>query len=253
MELTSNQVCIDIETLPGSERPEINPEELEDLILAAVPKKYKKQESINTFAEEHREELIDSITDGLEADWRKEALDPLRGKIYCIGYTFGEEDVRCSMENTEYDTLVFFSAHLESRYNSHLIPFHFYGHNYAGFDGPFLWKRALKYGLTYLASVTRPGKWGKRCEDTMTMFGDGDNHFHISMDNLAQFLGLGSGKEELPSEYCDILDLEHGTELNGSLVLDLVEAGLGDVVVEYCKKDVAVTREIYRKLKSVIG
>ena len=169
--IEDHMVCLDIETLPGSDRPDpVSDEEFEEYVISKVPKSLKKVESVNVWMEDHREELRDLVVEEKEQIWRKESLKWKLGRVYCVGYAFGERDPGVLCEDTEEKTLVVLQSLLLERENAGKLRLFAYGHNYAGFDGPYLWKRAMKHGLHDLARITRPGKWGKNCGDTMTTF-----------------------------------------------------------------------------------
>ena len=169
--IEDHQVCLDLETLPRSERPPApTDDELDAELINSVPKRYKKQESKNVWMEENREQVFANYLEEIEREWRKEALDAMKGRIYCICFAFGEDEPVVLCHEDEVAMLVHFEEALIQQADKIKRIVRPYGHNYAGFDGIWLFKKAAKYRLNYLANVCRPGKWGKNCDDTMTMW-----------------------------------------------------------------------------------
>lgn len=169
------------------------------------------------FAEEKAIEVAD-------ATWRKTSFDAGYGSICVIGYAFDDEEAKYIQCHNEADGLAEFFNIVRAE-NAGTIEY--IGHNLIGFDLPFLWKRAVINRLPHM-SIPKESRHGAgRVFDTMVAWAGYKDR--ISMDNLADILGLES----------------HKGEMDGSKVCDTWLAGEYDKVAEYCAKDVELTRKIY--------
>lgn len=145
------------------------------------------------------------------------------GRIVCLAYAIDDEPVGC-LTGDERDILAKF---WDMAKTTEL----FIGHNIIEFDLKFIYQRSivLKVKPTKDLSFARYrhdvifdtmcewGKWGK----------NGD-----SLDVLAHALGIPSSKEDL----------------DGSKVWPYYQEGKIDEICEYCKRDVAVNREVYKRM-----
>jgi len=206
------RIFIDIETIPGPVRPE--PHEV------SAPANYKDPEKIRAYQEANIDEA-----------YRKQALDSMTGRIWCIGValendapvTFVGDDERVLLEQL-------------SDFVRQADPMHkdivWIGHNAASFDMRWVWRRCMKYELSYLAFYILPDKYKGNIKDTMLIWACGDTRDYVSLDKLAQFLGLG---EKTPG-------------MDGSKVYDLWVAGDTKACTDYCARDVELTRAVYLRL-----
>lgn len=107
----------------------------------------------------------------------------------------------------------------------------FVGHNLIEFDLRFIFQRAVVLGVKPSAHIpfnARP--YGDRSVfDTMVRWGGATRGG--SLDKIAKALGLG-GKGDM----------------DGSMVWNAVNEGRIDDVARYCRKDVDLTRELYRRM-----
>lgn len=210
-----HNIYIDIETIPGPVMPTI-----EDL-MEKCPSSYKKPESIRAWAEENQME-----------QYRKQALDSMQGEILAVGFAHNDDEPRCYIRNNadEKSLLATVESELMRIVKTYkgVTPV-WVGHNVKRFDLPWLWRKCLKYGLYDLARAIPKGRYANDIEDTMEMWAS-DYKDHVSLSKIASFFGL-DGKTE---------------GMDGSKVYDAYMAGEHECIVEYCKGDVALTREIHR-------
>lgn len=207
------EIYIDIETLPGEERP--NPEDIEP------PKNYKDPAKIKAYQQEKVEDA-----------YRAQALDSMQGRILTIGWAIGEDPAEAQTVGlagieTERDLLeAFQDMLLEAPIDAERLEW--VGHNIRTFDLPWIWRKALQHRLHPLARLIPRGRFDKRIIDTLELWA-ADFRDRVGMDAIAQFLGL-AGKTE---------------GVDGSKVFDLWQAGELRTINDYCRQDVEVTRQVY--------
>ncbi len=213
-----SEIYLDIETLPGVERP--SPEDIEP------PKNYKDPAKIQAYQEEKVEEV-----------YRAQALNSMKGRILCIGWAFDDEPAQSLIVGrdgieTERDLLFRFQAEffrtLGNAAFSHTQPSNWICHN-AGFDLTWLWRKCLKHRVIHLANSIPRHRYSREIQDTCQLWA-ADFRDHVSLNDIAQYLGVGSKTDGL----------------DGSLVFDLWQAGELETIRQYCEHDVDLTREVYR-------
>jgi len=112
------------------------------------------------------------------------------------------------------------------------------GHNGKEFDFPYLCRRILVNELKLPYSLDTSGKkpWEVNHIDTMEMWKFGDWKHYTSLDLLASIFGIASSKEGIDGSQVGKTYYEEN---------DL------DKIAQYCMRDVAVTAQLYLKLKSL--
>lgn len=211
---------LDIETIPCQSAAYL------DKLRAEVtaPAQYKKPDSILEWLAENRETAaMDQLT--------KTSFDPARGHICTIAWAHDDGNIlglhaetvdqEASLLRGFFSTLSEFSRH------------EFIGHYIGGFDLRFILCRAVVLGIKIPKCIPRdPKPWDKTVFDTMTAWAGARGT--ISMNNLAEALGMdGKG------------------DFDGSMVADAWAKGQHEAILEYCKQDVARTREIHRRFVAV--
>jgi hypothetical protein len=112
------------------------------------------------------------------------------------------------------------------------------GHNILSFDLPFIFQRCLVHGMQIKPFVNL-GEYSVRgVYDTMRQWWLGDRRSRVSLDDIAWALGIESSKT---------------SEVEGSKVFDLYQAGKLDLIREYNLNDVRVTRKIYERMVASFG
>jgi len=180
------------------------------------PSNYKKQESIDkwwaTNGAEKEQEVI-----------QKTALDGLYGMIRCIGYAI-EDDEPVILAGDEYTILSDFFTMLETEEKEMRYTPDICGHNVIDFDLKFINHRSIVNGIKppfFFNSYLRKSDF---VYDTMRMWAGWRDT--VSLENLAQGL-LGRGKSG-----------------DGKNVFKMDD----EQVAQYCKDDVALTRDVFWKL-----
>jgi len=215
-------IYIDIETLPA----DWTDEQKKAHAARSVPKNYKDEKVIAKFIDEN---VVKMHTD-TSFDWRY-------ARILAIGIARDDEqapDVYYQADATDDGLRTMLDAILpefvEARGAISVC-----GHNVAGFDLPMLWRNALRLGhpiASYLPSSRRDSH---RVIDTAELWRCTDwKGSYSKLSDIAAFLGVG--------EKLDGMD--------GSKVWPMWQAGRHNELIEYCRQDVALVREVHRRLDS---
>ena len=210
----------DIESIP-SQDPEVRA-----ACRAAVtaPAKYSKPESIAEWLAANRDAEGDSA-------WLKTSFDGGVGQVVAIGFAVGDGPAHCygvdDLTRESERTLLqdFFSALYDAQH-CQLV-----GHNIAGFDIPFLWKRAMVLNVKPPYNFPRnPKPWAESICDTMTLW-DSQQRAGGSMDRICKLFGL-AGKGDF----------------GGADVWPAIERGEFQRVRTYCAEDVERTRAMHKRM-----
>jgi len=207
----------DIETIP-TELPWV----IEDLRAnIRPPANYSKPETIEKWMSENAETA-------LKEKIHATGLDGAYGQICCIAYAFDDESIQTigtHLQLTERSILADFSAELKDKRITKII-----GHNIAGFDLPYIRKRAIIHGISInLPCDAKP--WDEKIYDTMLKW---DAKKSISMDKLARVLGIeGKG------------------DIDGSMVWDMYKRGEYQQIADYCADDVNIVQSIYSRMTAL--
>lgn len=219
-------IFLDIETLPSSS-PAVR-----ERIAARIkpPGTLKKAESIAAWEANEKPAAIDEAM-------AKTSFDGTYGSIAVIGFAFdGTPTNACSCSPasqtpSERAMLESFMRMLDQECDAQSRPV-FIGHNLHGFDLPFLWKRCVINCVKPSPWLPFGAKaWDARIADTMLMWDD-NRERRISLDNLCAALGVPTSKGEL----------------DGSKVAEYWTAGRHLEVIDYCRADIAATRECYSRM-----
>ncbi|WP_421901274.1 ribonuclease H-like domain-containing protein [Maridesulfovibrio sp.] len=210
-------VFIDIETIPGAEKPkksEISP-----------PGSMKKQETIKKwFAEKGDAEL--------EKLWRRQALESLKGRILCIAFAVEDHPVEILYGGAEEQLIRTFWTRIKklNRYGDVVC---WIGFNNRSFDMNWIYHRAVKYGLKDLAIQIPRKRYSDQIIDIREVWNGADYQAKGRQDEIAAFLGTKRKTKGL----------------DGSRVFDLWRKGQVEKIGAYCGEDVESIRDEYRKLE----
>jgi predicted PolB exonuclease-like 3'-5' exonuclease len=205
-------IFLDIETLPDG--PPIHPMDLKH------PGQMKKAETI---AEWYKNEAPAMV----EEEWKKGALDSMRGRILCIGCVCDSEQegfVICAED--EESTLRQFSAAMTG-----VLSLRFVGWNCNAFDIPWLWRKAIKYDIKPLRQAFNRDRFKGNSIDLMQVWASDFKDYRKQSD-VAKFLGIE--------------DRSNG--IDGSQVYDLYKEGRIEEIKTYCMGDVLTVRDIYNRI-----
>jgi len=221
--MNNTTIILDIETIPASD-PDIR-----DYIAKTVkhPGTIKLPASIEKWNENERPAAIDDAVS-------KTGLDGAFGQVCCIGYDLlndGNPNAIYGLDESQ--LLCDFNEALDSIPHNLWSAIVIVGHNVSAFDLRFLFQRYIVNGIKPhpIINVAASAKtWDNQVYDTMTKFAGYGNR--ISLDKLCMALGVPTPKGDM----------------DGSMVGQYVADGRIDEVADYCKKDVAATRAVYRRM-----
>lgn len=213
-------IIFDIETLPC-----INPVVIDDLRKTITPPgNIKKPDSMALWLDENGEQALNDLV-------AKTSFDGMYGSVACIGFASDNHSTECTSEkSSEYAAISSFYDWINSFCDQNLI---FCGHNISGFDLPFLKHRSMILGIkppAQLLKAMNAKPWDDCIADTMLMWNQ-DKQKRVSLDKLARALWI-NGKNDF----------------DGAMVANEWFNGERSKVVEYCKNDVEITRQVYNKL-----
>ncbi len=195
-----------------------------DDITVKVPANYRKQETIDKYIEDNKEE-----------QWRKGSLNGFTGEIISLAWAIDDDDVTSLFRRPgepEADLLKAFFDQLilsEQVGDRDYRRFTFIGHNVIGFDCRFLLQRCWVNNVKPPVQIPADARHGTVVFDTMKEAA-GYSGF-ISMDALAKALGL-EGKQGM----------------TGADVWPAYQKGEYDKIQAYNESDVETVREIYKRL-----
>lgn len=210
-------IHVDIETIPDGEK--IDPSTL------TPPGNITKQESISKWYAETAPKLA-------EDKYLHRSLDSMQGQILCVGWAINDEPARCIIQEgvqTEEDVLRTFQEVVKEVQGQWNETVQWVGWNNETFDIPYIWRRSIKYNLNSLRNSINRTRGRNNIIDLMRVWGADFKDF-VSMENAAKFLGL------------------EGKGMDGSMVYGLYLEGKTAEIADYCKHDVELTREIYRRI-----
>lgn len=212
---TTTFMYFDIETIPT----QTDAVKADIVASLKAPKNYSKPETVEKWIAENKQDAID-----------KSSFDGGLGHVCTIAWTKNDGDIKGGHIKDIGD-----EAELISEFFSDFDPHHsetLCGQNIAGFDIPFLTKRAVVLGIQLPVKWPKnPAPWDKTIHDTMSMWGGREM---VGMDRICKMLGI-DGKDGL----------------DGSQVAQSWAAGEHDKIKEYCEDDVRRTREIHKRFLAV--
>ncbi len=153
------------------------------------------------------------------------SFDGAFGKIICIGYAKDSEPAD-----------IFFGEEKQILKNFWLVAAgarKFIGFNVMDFDLRFIYQRSIINGVPPTQNLNFARYRSDPIYDCMHEWNKWDQRSHISLDTLAKALGLPSSKDG---------------GIEGKDVWKAYQDNRQQEIYDYCKRDVEVTREIYRKM-----
>ena len=168
----------------------------------------------------------------------KTALDGAYGRICCVGYAFGDGDVKTIIDRDEKKIITEFFAdvtkHCKDDGHGALLRPTVIGHGVVDFDMKFMRKRAIINGIRPLPLIDWYSKpWGDYVRDTMNMW-DSATDKRISLHKLCKVLGVESPKDM--------------HDMTGADVALLWSKRDYKTIAAYCGDDVGQMRLCYRKM-----
>ena len=157
---------------------------------------------------------------------KKLSLSAVTAKIICICYAV-EPPVGCEVQALQGEETEIINAFWKLAADCNL----FVGHNILDFDLRFIYQRSIIHQIKPSRDLPFARFRNAPIYDTMQEWSKWGRE-HASLDALSKALSIPSPKESL----------------DGSKVYPYYRAGKLAEIVEYCKRDVDSTRQVYRRL-----
>jgi 3'-5' exonuclease len=230
-----NFMYLDIETVPSSKEAiydlPIKPE-LSDVKIGnrkgEVAEAYRK-EQLPSLISKWEEDCV-KAKENAESEIRKESLDPLKAKVFCVGYAF--DDSPTEIISGEESYIIGRLDYLISEFGQKVVNMSFVGYNIKDFDCEILLHRAVKYRKGKLFRYLKDANIYELSE--MIKFNKYSKRYY-KFDDILKFYGL-PGKED---------------GIDGSLVYDYVKAGRKEEIYNYCAKDVDKNRLLFKRINDM--
>lgn len=207
---------IDIETVGSGEK--LDPRSL------TPPGNITKEESIENW---YKTKALAKVNE----EFSKRGLSPTKKKVICLAYAWEDGKIEC-LSGTEAEIASGLWDVMNSKSDASSI--RLCGHNLRNFDNPSIYRMACKVGhrelINWYNTITNRPRYADCFIDTMEMFAYGTKDM-VSLNDLATFFGL-----------------EGKNGMDGSQVQKFYDEGKLDEIIEYCKHDVELLRDIYFKL-----
>jgi predicted PolB exonuclease-like 3'-5' exonuclease len=162
---------------------------------------------------------------------KKLSLSAVTAKIICICYAV-EPPVGCEVQALQGEEREIINAFWKLAADCNL----FVGHNILDFDLRFIYQRSIIHQIKPSRDLPFARFRNAPIYDTMQEWSKWGRE-HASLDTLSKALSIPSPKESL----------------DGSKVYPYYRAGKLAEIVEYCKRDVDSTRQVYRRLTFAKG
>lgn len=217
---------LDLESIPAQT------EAVKERIAANVkpPAQMKKAETIAAWEKDGREAAVQEAID-------KTSFDGGLGHVCCIGWAFGDEEVRSesvlNIDEERSRLATFFRSVSDDApmYGNVTVV----GHYISGFDIRFLTQRAIVLGVKLPSWWPHEAKpWSNEIFDTMIKWAGVKGT--ISLDNLCFALGIkGKG------------------DVDGSMVAQMFKEGKHEEIAAYCRSDIEKVRQVHKKMIAALG
>lgn len=206
--MAQNKMYLDIETLPAHE------DQHEALKFLHNKRRLKKNGGDN---------CVDEKTD-FEQYLLSTSVDGSFGRILCIGYAINNDPVDIIYSENEKEILEKFWTIAKDMSL-------FVGHNILDFDLRFIYQRSIVNGVRPSVELNFARYRNFPIYDTMREWVKWANVM-IGLEHVALALGIPTPKDGI----------------DGSQVYSFYQKGKVQDILEYCKRDVEVTRAVYKRM-----
>ena len=160
------------------------------------------------------------------------SFDGALNHIICLGLAIDDADPIAITANT-IDQEATLLTEFYSLIGSLPIVSRFVGHNISGFDLKVIKQRSIVLGVKPCPHMPFDAKpWDRNPFDTMVQW---DSKNNAKLDKIARAMGFeGKG------------------EVDGSDVYPMWKEGKFKEIIDYCKADVVLTRQVYKKMITVL-
>ena len=229
-------IFLDFETVTNLEKPVIELPEApteKDVKVGNLKDeakiKAKIEEGLPKLLQEHKDKCK-AIEDKVLEQWKKGAVHPLKCKVISCAVTVNDK-YPVVLWGTEEEIL----KQIDEIISGCNMYFTIVAHNAMGFEAPILVLRALKYNLKCKQNFSRREDLNSVFYDTMKRAAVTDYKAYHSMDDLCEFFGIKTPKEEF----------------NGSMVHDAYfnegEEGK-QKIIQYGIAEIFALRDLYKIL-----
>lgn len=164
------------------------------------------------------------IADDDEALFRSSTFSGDFGQILCIGYAIDNEPTKIISGSGPQILKEWWRIAKDAHV--------FIGHNIIEFDIPFLYKRSIIHRVRPSQFIPVKKFSTENIFDTAKEWSRWDNFSQTSLHNLAMAFDLPTSKDEM----------------DGSMVYDYFLQKRLEDIYKYCKKDVELVRQVYRRM-----
>lgn len=227
-------IYLDIETLPDGKEPEVTlPEKptMDDVKTRAKTDEAKikaeKEEKYPIILSEWKLKCSSIKEKSLESH-KKQAIDPLKCKILCVGIAFDNEPVEI-ISGSEKQIIGILNSRIANLTTAERSSIQFCGYNIKNFDLSVIFPRVIKYHAFTLKYVLQMNTSIIELSEEFK-YNKYDKRFY-KFDDVCKFFGLkGKG------------------DIDGSMVYDMWKSGKTEEIYKYCVDDVEQTRQLYKKM-----
>ena len=194
------------------------------LDIETIPAEEEKHKILQ---EIHARKLADGkkVTEKFEEYLLATSFDGAFGRILCIGYATDDEPAQVFCDGEQSMLNSFWQIAKDANL--------FIGFNNMDFDLRFIYQRSVINHVMPTKNLSFARYRSDPIFDIMWEWRKWSRDPSVSLDDLAKALGIPSSK---------------GGEIEGKNVWDAYKNGKIKEICEYCKKDVEVTRAIYKKM-----
>lgn len=189
--------------------------------IPAAKKQHEILKQIHAKKLEDGKKVSGNFVEYLEAT----SFDGAFGRIICIGYAKDDESAKILKGEEEQILKDFWEIGKKADL--------FIGFNNMDFDLRFIYQRSVINRVIPTRNLNFARYRSNPIFDVMHEWNKWDQRSHISLDSLAKALDIESPK---------------GGEIEGKNVWQAYQEGKIDQICAYCKKDVEVTRQIYKRM-----
>jgi len=147
------------------------------------------------------------------------------GRILCIGYAIDDGPLEIIYENGDEVKMLKKFWQLAKEVDL------FIGHNIIDYDMRFIYQRSMMLKVKPTLDISFARYRSAPMYDTMKEWGKWSIK-NVSLERLALSMGIPTPKEDI----------------DGSQVYSVWKAGGVDKILEYCKRDVDTTRQVYKRM-----
>lgn len=192
--------------------------------IETLPAEGEKLEILKKLYEDIQIKKDNKEKTNFETFFRNTSFQGEFGRILCLGYAIDDQPAECLSGDEKEILRKFWGIAKDATL--------FIGHNIMDFDFRFIYKRSIIQNVRPTKNLNFARYRSEPIFDTMKEWEKWGAQ-GVSLHRLTTALGVTSPKEE---------------GIDGSKVYDYYLAGKTDEIIEYCKRDVEATRQVYKRM-----